>query len=74
MRPETREIRGRDDGLLSVREAAGRLGLSVWTVYAWARTGRIPSVQLGKRRLFVASDLSNLIEVARARAANNELR
>ncbi len=36
--------------LIDAREVAERLGLSIWTVYAWARTGRIPSVRLVSRR------------------------
>jgi excisionase family DNA binding protein len=52
-------------GLLGAKAAAERLGLSVWTVYAWARAGRIPSVRLGARRLFAPEDLEQLIASSR---------
>jgi len=55
--------------LIDAREAANRLGLSVWTVYAWARTGRIASVQLGTRRLFAVEDLDRLIADSRVRGS-----
>jgi excisionase family DNA binding protein len=55
--------------LVGVRQAAGRLGLSVWTLYAWARTGRLPSVRLGKRRLFVPQDLEKVIADGRVQGA-----
>ncbi len=48
--------------LLGVKEAAQRLGLSFWTLYAWARTGRLPSIQLGRRRLFDPCDLEGFIK------------
>jgi len=51
--------------LIDAREAATRLGLSIWTVYAWARTGRIPSIRLGTRRLFAVQDLDRLITDSR---------
>ncbi len=51
--------------LIDAREVAERLGLSIWTVYAWARTGRIPSVRLGTRRLFALQDLDRLIAEGR---------
>lgn len=51
--------------LIDAREAASRLGLSIWTVYAWARKGRIPSVRLGTRRLFAVQDLDRLIADSR---------
>jgi excisionase family DNA binding protein len=54
--------------LVSAREAAFRLGLSVWTVYAWARAGRLASVRLGRRRLFAEADLHALIDACRERA------
>jgi excisionase family DNA binding protein len=51
--------------LVGVKEAAGQLGLSTWTLYAWARSGRLPSVRLGKRRLFALQDLETLISTSR---------
>jgi len=51
-----------DDGLISAKEAGERLGLSFWTLYAWARAGRIAYVQLGKRKLFDPRDIEALID------------
>ena len=45
------------DNLLSVEQAACRLGVSFWTVYRWAQEGRIWSIQLGRRRLIAEADL-----------------
>ena len=52
--------------LVGVKEASRRLGLSTWTLYAWARTGRLESVRLGRRRLFATKDLEHLIAAARS--------
>lgn len=51
--------------LIDARETASRLGLSIWTVYAWARKGRLPSIRLGTRRLFAVEDLERLITDSR---------
>jgi excisionase family DNA binding protein len=53
--------------LMGVEETARRLGLSVWTIYRWARNGQIGSVRLGRRRLFMLEDLERLIREARGR-------
>ena len=55
--------------LLSVQEAAGRLGVSLWTVYRLARSGRLPSIQLGRRRLFAEEDLQELVRSTRRGSA-----
>lgn len=55
-------------GLLSIKEASNRLGLSFWTLYAWTRAGRIPYVQLGKRKLFMPHDIENFIKQHRIRS------
>lgn len=51
--------------LISVPEAAHRLGLSVWTIYRWAQEGRLPSILLGRRRLFTESDLRAFVDRSR---------
>ena len=53
------------DNLLSVQEAARKLGVSFWTIYRWAQEGRLPSVLLGRRRLFAEADLQSFISNAR---------
>ena len=52
--------------LLSVEQAAEKLGLSSWTVYRMARAGRIGSVRIGKRRLFSEDDLEQFVKETRA--------
>jgi excisionase family DNA binding protein len=51
--------------LISVPEVAHRLGVSLWTIYRWAQEGRLPSLLLGRRRLFLESDLQTFISQAR---------
>jgi excisionase family DNA binding protein len=51
--------------LIGVEDTARRLGISVWTVYRWARAGRLISVRLGRRRLFAEEDLQELVRTAR---------
>lgn len=43
--------------LLSVDEATAALGISRSKVYQYLRTGRLPSVTLGRRRLIRSDDL-----------------
>lgn len=47
--------------LISVREAAQRLGISRITAYRWTETGTLPSLKLGGRRLISESILNKLI-------------
>ena len=53
------------ENLLSVEQAAQRLGVSFWTVYRLARSGRLSSIRLGRRRLFAEEDLERLISTTR---------
>jgi excisionase family DNA binding protein len=48
--------------LLSVEEAAARLGLRPVTVRQWASARKIARVKLGRRVLFAASEIERLIE------------
>ena len=57
--------------LISAQEAAHRLGISFWTIYRWARTGRLASIRLGRRRLFSEEDLEELVRRARQRSLSN---
>lgn len=52
--------------LLSVEQAAERLGLSLWTVYRLARGGSLGSVQIGRRRLFAEEDLEAFVKATRS--------
>jgi len=54
------------DNLLSIKEASERLGLSVPTIYAYARERKLKCVKTAKRKggrvLFQESDLRDWIE------------
>ena len=60
-----REVELGMENLLSVEQVAQRLGVSFWTVYRLARSGRLSSVRLGRRRLFTERDLEQLIREGR---------
>ena len=47
--------------LLTLKQAADRLGVSWWTVGRWARQRRFQTVKLGSRRLVPESELDRLI-------------
>lgn len=47
--------------LLSLRDAAKRLGLSIWTLRAWAERGRIATVKLGSRVLVRDAEIQRVI-------------
>jgi excisionase family DNA binding protein len=43
---------------LTVKEVAEHLRVHPWTVYMWARSGRLPCIRLSKRSLrFLKSDI-----------------
>ena len=49
--------------LLRAVQVAEVLGVSQWTVYAYAREGRLPSRELGPRCIrFTAEDVAEFIE------------
>jgi excisionase family DNA binding protein len=45
-------------GLLSVREAAKYLNLSIHTLRTWVSERRVPHIKLGRRVLFRQGDLA----------------
>jgi excisionase family DNA binding protein len=47
--------------LLSVKVAAGELGLSVWTLRAWAYSGRIGSHKVGNRLMIAPEEIDRII-------------
>jgi excisionase family DNA binding protein len=53
---------GNEALLLSLRDAATRLGLKEVTVRTWARRRKIASVRLGRRLLIPAAEIARLIE------------
>jgi excisionase family DNA binding protein len=58
--------------LLSVEQAAERLGLSLWTVYRLARGGGLRSIQIGRRRLFAEEDLEAFVKATRSGAGSSQ--
>jgi excisionase family DNA binding protein len=58
-----RNAEARDFGkLLTLKQAADRLGVSWWTLGRWARQGRFRTVRLGSRRLVPESELTRLVD------------
>ena len=54
--------------LLDIRQAAGALGVCPRTLAALVSAGKVPSVKLGKRRLFSVKALERFIEQEEAAA------
>ena len=54
--------------LISVEDAAKYLGVQKSTIYSWAWRRKIPSVKMGRRRLFDQEDLDRMIEVGKREA------
>lgn len=48
--------------LLSIKDFAASVGISVWTVRGWAYSGRLASVKLGARLMIPTTELDRLIE------------
>lgn len=53
---------------LGLREAAGSVGLSVWTLRSWIRQGKLRSVRLGRRVMIEPAELQRLVEAGRKAA------
>jgi excisionase family DNA binding protein len=51
------------DRLLSVEEVAEALGLSRFTVYSWSSKRRLPSIKVGSRLMFRASEVQRWIDL-----------
>lgn len=47
--------------LISTNEASKRLGVSIWTLYKWAKLRKIASVRLGNKLLFTLEDINFFI-------------
>jgi excisionase family DNA binding protein len=50
--------------LLSVNDAAHRLGISRHTLNCWVSKRKVPFVKLGRRTLFNPADLDRMIKAA----------
>lgn len=53
--------------LLSAKEAAQKLGISKFTIYAWVSQKRIAFVKIGDRTMFDPADLEEFINKGRVR-------
>ena len=52
-RPTTAPVRLTADDVMTAREVAGLLHAPASTVEDWARRGVLPSVKVGRRRLYI---------------------
>jgi len=55
---------GNEGRLVSIREAARRLGISTISAYRWAESGKIPSMKLGGRRMVSSLALDRIVREA----------
>lgn len=56
--------------LIDIKDAARKLGgLSVWTLRAWVRDGKLKRTKVGRRVMFRESDLESFV-----RSQNSESR
>jgi len=62
----------RREPLISIMEAARRLGLSSHTIRAWVRQGRFPYIQLGRRLLIDCRDVEGFIKANRVEVVQVE--
>jgi excisionase family DNA binding protein len=57
------------DKLLTADQVAALLnGVPVSTVHAWARSGYLPSIKIGRHRRFVRDDVLAFLQALRAAA------
>ena len=62
-------INSSSDGLLSVQQAAGYLGVSEFTIYTWVSKRRIPFIKVGRRTMFRRESLDRQFKEVAPRAA-----
>ena len=55
--------------LISVKDAAQRLGIATITAYRWTECGTLPSVKLGGRRLVAEATIERLVASATGEGA-----
>ena len=51
---------------LGLKDAASSIGLSVWTLRGWIRSGKLRCVRLGRRVMVEPSELQRLVEEGRS--------
>lgn len=57
------------EGLLTIDQTAEFTGLSAWTIRYFVKSGKLPSVKLGRRILIERSELNRLVSENRREAA-----
>jgi excisionase family DNA binding protein len=60
--------------LINVKEAAGLLGVSPFTVRAWLREGRLAHIRLGRRVVLDPADLTRFVDAGRVPARDEACR
>lgn len=45
--------------MMTASEVAGMLRVSVWRVWGWAKSGKLPSIQLGRNYRFRRSEVES---------------
>lgn len=53
--------------LLTAREAADFLRVHLVTLYSWVSEGKVPSIKLGRKRLFDPAELERWLETQTVR-------
>ena len=61
------------EDLLTAAETAQLLRIHVVTLYSWVREGRIPSIKLGRKRLFAKRELQAWLQ-EQVEPANRDFR
>ncbi len=59
--------------LLSVNDAAQRLGISRHTLNCWVSKRKVPFIKLGRRTLFNPADLERMIKAATVEPRRREI-
>jgi excisionase family DNA binding protein len=54
---------------MGLRDAAGSVGLSVWTLRAWIRQGKIAAIRLGRRVMIEPGELHRMVQAGKKVAA-----
>ena len=59
--------------ILTTRELAAAIGLPQWTVWKWAKSGKIPSFRINNRIFFRASAVSERLVELETAATKHEM-
>lgn len=59
------------DNLISAKEAAARMGLSIMTIRRWISDGKITSAKFGRAVRIPMSEIDRVIEESKVQAKTN---